>query len=383
MKSKPAVILLLMMITVFAAGHEIIISQGENSPFASYKAQTKGLAISVELPGTIKNEDAVSRSYVIKVKPADEYDYEPLFKSMSAQVNKESIRQGVYYLSDDPLPRRVLNYSLPGHSLSTLEEADLWIEQKLNEWGYQPQRDETQVRAFGRDFSKPAAHQYAPPPEGAPYFTAHNIIAEKRGTANPGSIIAVIAHKDSQSWIASPGANDNAIGTCTALELARVMKDYKPRHTLMFIFCNEEHTPWTSITAAKNIKEAGLDVLALINLDAVGGKSEDKSGRLINVTRFTTPEGERLADLNIRLNDRFSIGLEQSKYLSENPGDDDGSFIKAGFPWAVLNIGSMPYSDPNYHLETDTPEKVDYDTAEKVVSLTLALILHLDHNGRP
>jgi Zn-dependent M28 family amino/carboxypeptidase len=272
---------------------------------------------------------------------------------------------------------------LPGHSLSTLEEADLWIEKNLTDWGYNSHRDETQVRAFGRDFSKPLAHQYAPPPDGAPYYTAHNIIAENKGSVSPGRIIAIIAHKDSQSWISSPGANDNAIGTCAALELARIMKNYNPKHTLMFIFCNEEHTPWTSVTAAKNIKEAGHDVLALINLDAVGGKSADKSGLLINVTRFTTPEGERLADLNKRLNDRFSIGLEQSKYRSENPGDDDGSFIKAGFPWAVLNIGSMPYSDPNYHLETDTPEKVDYDTAEKVVSLTLALILHLDHNGRP
>ena len=66
-----------------------------------------------------------------------------------------------------------------------------------------------------------------------------------------------------------------------------------------------------------------------------------------------------------------------------HPGDDDGSFINAGFPWAVLNIGSMPYADPNYHLETDTPDKVDIKNAELTVRLTLAAILYLDTFGRP
>ncbi len=312
-----------------------------------------------------------------------DFSYENLYRSMAANVSKERIKNGVYYISDDPLPRRVLNDTLPGHTLSTLEEADIWIETQLTEKGYKPWRDETKVRAFGRDFSKPLAHQYSTPPDNAPIFTANNILAEKKGTVDPGKVIVVIAHKDSQSWIASPGANDNAVGTSASIELARVMKDYRPRHTVRFIFCNEEHTPWTSITAVNNIRNEGLDVLAAINMDAVGGKPQEQSGKLINVTRYTTPEGERLADLNAMLNDRFSIGLEQRKYRSETPGDDDGSFINGGFPWAILNIGSMPYGDPNYHLETDTADKVDYDTTERVVKLTLALILHLDHNGRP
>lgn len=310
-------------------------------------------------------------------------DYEQVFKSLASQADKELIRKGVFYLAEDPLPRRVLNWSLPGHNLSTLEEADLWIEKQLAGYGYKTERDETKVRAFGRDLKKPLAHQYAAPPADAPYFSAHNIIAGTLGTEDPSSVIVIIAHKDSQSWIASPGANDNAIGTCCALELSRLLRNYRPRHTLRFIFCNEEHTPWTSITAAKNIRDAGEDVLALINMDGVGGKSESRAGHFDNVTRYTTPEGDRLADLVIKLNNHFKIGLEQSKYRSDSPGDDDGSFINAGFPWSVLNIGSMPYGDPNYHVESDTPEKSDFETARRVVQLTLALILHLDYNGRP
>ncbi len=317
--------------------------------------------------------------------PADarEKEYESLFNFISNRVNKDRIRAGVFYLSKDPLPRRVLNWSLPGHKLSTLEEADAWIIRQLKKNGYRPRTDETKVRAFGRDYSKHPSHQYAPPPEDAPWYTARNIIAEKRGKKYPDDIIIIIAHKDSQSWIFSPGANDNAVGTCGALELAIILKNYKPEHTIQFIFCNEEHTPWTSITAANTIKESKKDVFALINLDGIGVKSPGQAGKMTNVTRFTTPEGERLADLMAHLNERHSLGLDQSKYQSSRPGDDDGSFIKAGFPWAVLNIGSYPYADPNYHLETDTPDRTDVDNAALTVKLTLAAILHLDTFGRP
>lgn len=320
----------------------------------------------------------------IKNKPSDkDKKYEALFSSLSAKVNKERIRKGVYYISKDPLPRRILNWSLPGHSLSSLDEADAWLIKQLKSSGYKPVTDDTKVRAFGRDFSKPPSQQYARPAEDAPYYTAHNIIAERRGTKHPDDLIIIIAHKDSQSWIASPGANDNAIGTCGALELAILLKRYKPEHTIRFIFCNEEHTPWTSVTAAKNIKASGLNILALINMDGIGVKPPQQAGHFTNVTRYTTDEGERLADMMASLNKHHGLGLEQTKFRSERPGDDDGSFINAGFPWSVLNIGSMPYGDPNYHTEGDTAETVDFENATLVVKLTLAAVLHLDYFGRP
>ena len=309
--------------------------------------------------------------------------YELKYSSLSAKVDMERIRAGVYYLSKDPLPRRVLNYTLPGHTLSTLEEADAWIIQQLTKCGYKPVTDDTKVRAFGRDFSKPLSQQYSRPPDGAPYYTAHNIIAERRGIKHPDDLIIIIAHKDSQSWIASPGANDDAIGTCGALELAVILSDYQPENTLRFIFCNEEHTPWTSITAANSIRSAGLNVLALINVNGIGVKAPRTDGKFLNVTRYTTSEGERLADLMATLNEHHGLGLAQTKLRSERPGDDDGSFINAGFSWAVRNAGSIPNSNPGYHTEEDTAETVDYENAVITVKLTLAALLHLDIFGRP
>jgi hypothetical protein len=43
----------------------------------------------------------------------------------------------------------------------------------------------------------------------------------------------------------------------------------------------------------------------------------------------------------------------------QNPGDDDGSFVNAGYLRTILNISSYPYADAHYHLETDVADRVD------------------------
>ena len=86
-----------------------------------------------------------------------------------------------------------------------------------------------QVQAYRRDTSKPQQHQYSPPMPEDPWYTAYNLYAEKKGRSRPDEIIVVLAHKDSQSWIDSPGANDNAIGTVGVLELACVLAKYPVR----------------------------------------------------------------------------------------------------------------------------------------------------------
>jgi len=178
----------------------------------------------------------------------------------------------------------------------------------------------------------------------------------------------------------SPGAYDNCAGTVSTMEIARVLKDYPSQRSVWFLFCNEEHAPWTSVTAAQNAKLRNDDLIAIFNLDAVGGKShaDINADRKTNVTVFTEPEGERFADLMDEVNKIYQIGLTQRKHQRQSPGDDDGSFIKAGFPMAIMNIGSFPYADPNYHLETDIPELVDIQNLWMSAQASLAAGLSVD-----
>ena len=295
-------------------------------------------------------------------------------------VDAEEMARHLFYLAKDPLPCRKLNLTLPGHQKNTLYEADDYLAGRLEAWGYRVEREGVQVQAFRRDTSKPKQAQYSPPKPEDPWYTAYNLYAERRGRSHPERVILVLAHKDSQSWVDSPGANDNAIGTVGVLEMARVLAKYDSQSTIRFLFCNEEHTPWTSKTAAKNAKARGDNLVAIFNMDGIGAKTAEQTAadRKTNVTAYTKPEGKPLAELMNEVNTRYSIGLEQRIVERPRPGDDDGSFVQADYPAAVVNIGSWPYGDPNYHDEGDIPEKCDVKNAAMTVQATLAAVVTVD-----
>lgn len=104
---------------------------------------------------------------------------------------------------------------------------------------------------------------------------------------------------------------------------------------------------------------------------------------MTNVTRYSTPGGKKLADVMTKLNEEYRIDLKQSLYFSPEPNDDDGSFINAGFPNSVLNIGSFPYEEKHYHTMDDKPEYVDLINVKKATQLCLAALVFLDLHGFP
>jgi hypothetical protein len=297
-----------------------------------------------------------------------------------AQVTEANLRRDLFHLAKDPLPFRKANYTLPGHKRSTLDEADAWITKRLRSCGYKVEDDICEVQAFGCDLKKPRHHTYARPAHDAPFFTVRNLYAKKTGRRCPKEIIVLVAHKDSQSWVDSPGAYDNGVGTVALLEMARVLAGYNSQRSIWFLWCNEEHAPWTSVIAAKNCRQRGDNLIAIFNVDSLGGKSDEDiaAGRKTNVTLYTVPEGKRLADLMAEVNDAYKIGLIQSSHLRPRPNDDDGSFVKAGYPCAVANLGSFPYVDSAYHEAEDKPERVDFVNVRMSTQATLAAVLRLD-----
>lgn len=301
------------------------------------------------------------------------------------RIDPERIRKDLFHLSKSPIPYRKANLTLPGHAKSTLDETDDFLTERLRKLGYSPWKEAVKAQAFGFDASKPRRSAYAMPKPDAPWYELQNVYAEKRGQRKPDEIILLLAHKDSQSWFDSPGAYDNGVGTVTILEFARVLAEYASQRTIRWLWCNEEHRPWTSVTAAKNAKARGDNLIAILNVDSIGGKSqaETDAGKKPNVTLYTKPEGKRLADLVARVNQEYRIGLEQRVLARTSPGDDDGSFINAGFPAAIVSIGSFPYADPNYHDSGDTPEKVDLPNVHLAAKAILAAVLHVDRDGAP
>jgi hypothetical protein len=308
---------------------------------------------------------------------------DPFVARTLAEVDQRRIHDDVFYLAANPLPMRKLNLTLPDHEKSTLEEADDYLAQRLEASGYTVTREGMRVQAFRCDTTKPKAHQYSAPAPDDPWYMAYNLHAERRGKSRADETILLLAHKDSQSWVHSPGAYDNAVGTAAILELARIVATLEPQRTIRFLWCNEEHTPWTSVLAANNMRQHNDNLVAVFNTDSLGGKSQQDidAGVKTNATLYTVDEGKALADLMTEVIESYAIGLRQSVMKRPNPGDDDGSFVKAGYNRTIMNLGSFPYADPNYHLESDVADSVDYENVRLATQAVLAAVLHVDQRS--
>jgi Zn-dependent M28 family amino/carboxypeptidase len=222
-------------------------------------------------------------------------------------------------------------------------------------------------------------HWYSPPAAEDPWYEVANLEVTLPGNGQPEEIIQLIAHKDSMSWIDSPGAHDNAVGTVASLELARVLAKCPLTKTVRLLFCNEEHTPWTSRHAADAAAARGDRIIAVMNVDSLDGKSDEDmaSGRMTHTICYSTEEGRELAEQIASCAARYEIGLEPDIVHKDFVNDDDGMFIKAGFPRTVMHIGTFPYEDSQYHLSGDTPDRVNIQNMVLSTRLLLASILEI------
>jgi Zn-dependent M28 family amino/carboxypeptidase len=183
----------------------------------------------------------------------------------------------------------------------------------------------------------------------------------------------------------SPGAHDNATGTAGLIELARVLGEFPPVRTIRLLLCNEEHYPWTSVAAAQTCRDRGDNLIAVLNCDGWGARTQEEIDADVKThgILYTKPAGKALADLLVELNGDLGLGLRQVVRRRDRPGDDDGSFVKAGYEAAVFNGGGGAGEYPYYHRETDTPDKVDVESVRLLAVVTLAAVLHLDEAGLP
>ena len=299
-----------------------------------------------------------------------------------ARVDIDRLRNDLFHLACDPLPFRKVNYTVEGHARCTLDETDDFIQAQLEGAGLSVTKTGHQVQAFRCDNTKPLHHWYSKPAPEDPFYTAHNLEASIPGTRFPEEIIQLISHKDSMSWIDSPGAHDNAVGTVANLEMGRILAGLRLQRTVRILFCNEEHTPWTSRFAAEAAADRGDNIIAVLNVDSLDGKSDEDvaAGRLLHTVGYSTEEGRPLAGLLAQVNRRHGIALDVQVVHKEHVNDDDGMFIKAGFRTTVMNLGSWPYSDSEYHLVGDRPERVNLENLRRSTQLILAAVLELDVN---
>ncbi len=302
-----------------------------------------------------------------------------MIRETLTRVSAERLRHDLFYLSCDPLPFRKVNYTRPGQSVNSLTEADAFLRRQLEAVGYTVTVSTYRVQPFRCDETKPLHHWYAAPHPDDPWYDASNLEVTRPGSERPEEIIQLISHKDSMSWIHSPGAHDNAVGTVANLEIARILAECDLKRSVRILFCNEEHTPWTSRFAAEESAARGDRILAVLNVDSLDGKSEEEmaAGKMSHCIAYSVEEGLPLAEFIAACADRYDLGLETRVVHKPHINDDDGMFIHAGYRATVMNIGSWPYADSEYHLPGDIPERVNIENLKRSTQLLLAATLEM------
>ncbi len=216
--------------------------------------------------------------------------------------------------------------------------------------------------------------------------------------ATPGSAargLVVGAHYDSAGQ--SPGANDNGSGTASVIELARLLKDYKPRHTRIYLvaFVNEEAPYWGgpdqgAARFADLLLERGETIDGMLSLETLGWFSDVPGSQkypapfnLIypntgNFVAFVGMPGSRhflhkvLAPFR-RVTAVPTIGGIAPSFIDGIAWSDHKAFSDRGIP-ALMLTDTAPFRYPHYHRATDTPDKVDVETLARI-TLSLAATL--------
>src|SRR5215467_928266 len=119
-------------------------------------------------------------------------------------------------------------------------------------------------------------YRVVPQPYDVTEWTVRNLeVAIEPENASPTKTIVIGAHYD--SYLDAPGANDNGSGVAALLELARLLKDLRPRRTrlLLAFFVNEEPPYFQtddmgSLRYAQMLAERKEPVSAMISLETIG-----------------------------------------------------------------------------------------------------------------
>ncbi|MCG6537060.1 MAG: M28 family metallopeptidase [Syntrophales bacterium LBB04] len=100
-----------------------------------------------------------------------------------------------------------------------------------------------------------------------------NVSAKIRGNNYFEQVIMVIAHIDSISdhpHKAAPGGDDDGSGVAALLEIARILRKIPMDRTVIFAaFTNEERGTEGSKSYVRQVRNEGLDIKAVLNLDTL------------------------------------------------------------------------------------------------------------------
>jgi len=169
------------------------------------------------------------------------------------------------------------------------------------------------------------------------------------------------------------GANDNASGTTTVLELARYFGNAKAnkRSILFTLFSAEEQGLLGSKHLAKKLKDSGLNLYAMLNFEMVGVPLQNKD-YLMYLTGYNL---SNLASISNSYSNQNVAGfLPKAKEFNLFNRSDNAPFHE------IYNVPSHTYSTfdftnfDHYHQVEDEAEAMDFNHMANVVNTLIPVM---------
>ena len=205
------------------------------------------------------------------------------------------------------------------------------------------------------------------PNKVGPTITAHNVIAEIKGSDLANEVVIFGAHLD--SWNLGTGALDNGCNAASVIDTVRAIKaaGIHPRRTMRFILYSGEEQGMLGSLAYVRAHRSELDnITAVYVLDAGDGA----------FTGFST-QGRKdvdgaLAPLLQPFAEWKATGITNDAEL----GTDNYDFMIEGVPTILPNQETANYLI-NYHATSDTYDKVDFAQLRKNEAMSAELLVEL------
>lgn len=218
---------------------------------------------------------------------------------------------------------------------------------------------------------------------------SENIWAFIEGTDKKEEIVVVSAHYDHvgmKNGEIFNGADDDGSGTVALLEIAQAFKlaekdGFKPRRSILFLHVTgEEHGLHGSRFYSENPLFPLKNTVADINIDMIGRRDvlHPNTNNYIYVIGSDRLSSE-LHEINEEMNNKYTKMQLDYKYNDRNDPEriyyrsDHYNFAKHGIPSIFFFNGIHA----DYHMPTDTPDKIEYDALAKRAQLAFALAWEL------
>lgn len=226
-------------------------------------------------------------------------------------------------------------------------------------------------------------------------YNLKNVICTKEG--NDNKYILICAHYDTilkvnleDAISRAPGANDNASGVSAILEIARILYNQpQMEYGIQFVlFSGEERGLLGSEHYAQYVKENGIQIFRLINLDMIGNPFLGAGIVVVEVDNYDDKD-DKCRYNKVKQNDNDSIECgnlmaKMSMYTDLQPpllkhiyGSDYEHFEAKGHVVIGAYDGSAEDENPHYHSATDTPDLINWIYLTSVTKMVLATIATL------